>query len=311
MSWIEPRVCPGPLATSPTAVSLGPTLIGRQRLRPLRYANGQDGTAAADTISVNFVLEGLIMLHTSAGQRRCCAGDVLILNNVQNWSFTAETPVSQIALVAPRGFLAPVLPGCPATGVVEASPAWRAVLDFAQAVLALGANALSSAAADMAAFALRDLLVAASTPTATPVTAIRNRRDATLLERLADFVDAHLDAELTVPDLCLTLGCSRSTLYRAATPAGGIAELIARRRLAAIHRLLRDPAETGPITAIAERHGFAEPGQFNRRFKQVFGMTAGRVRAQARSSMQGEYVFGHFDALAAGERSTCPPVLFP
>ena len=253
----------------------------------------------ADTISFNFVLEGRIALHTQGAPQCCEAGDVLILNNLGSWSFTAKTVVSQIALIAPRAFLAPVLPGSPASCAIEELPAWRAVRDFLEAVLALGPNALSPAAADMAAFALRDLLVAAFTPTATPVTAIRNRRDASLLERLTHLVDMQLDAELTVPALCATLNCSRSTLYRAAAPAGGIAELIARRRLAAVHRLLRDPAENDPITALAERHGFPDSGQFHRRFKQAFGMTAGQVRAQALNfSAVGEHRPGQIDAFA-------------
>lgn len=173
-------------------------------------------------------------------------------------------------------FLLAALPDGVAFGAFPDSIGFGAVRHLLAGVLALDRDSLNKRQADLAAGALRHLLAAAFVPIS--LGSGSAKREASLLDRAIAHVDTRLEAQLDVASVCDALGCSRSALYRATVPVGGIAELIVRRRLAAVHRCLRDPGETRAIRQIAQAHGFTQPSLFSRRFKRTFGTTAGRVR---------------------------------
>ena len=103
-----------------------------------------------------------------------------------------------------------------------------------------------------------------------------------LRARARRFIGENLDAQLGVGHLCDALGVSRARLYRAFGDGGGIAHYIQERRLARVHRLLRDPAETRSIGQLALSHGFADPAHFSRLFRKRFGLSAQELRRASR-----------------------------
>jgi AraC-like DNA-binding protein len=111
-----------------------------------------------------------------------------------------------------------------------------------------------------------------------PDAAAGARRDETLLERVCAYVDRNLDSAISVAALCDALNISRSRLYRAAEPEGGVATLVTARRLEAAHRRLSTPGERASLRDIARAHGFADAAAFGRAYKRRFGTTPGSRR---------------------------------
>jgi len=81
--------------------------------------------------------------------------------------------------------------------------------------------------------------------------------------------------------LCRLVGMSRSSLYRLFEGVGGIARYIQSQRLLEARAVLSDPANTQPISEIAEDLCFADASSFSRTFKREFGHTPGEVRSAA------------------------------
>jgi len=79
------------------------------------------------------------------------------------------------------------------------------------------------------------------------------------------------------------LGMSRSQLYRAFEPAGGVASTIQQERLKAAGRLLRQPDEARSIVDIGEAVGLFDPSSFTRLFRRNFGVTPTEWRRAPRS----------------------------
>lgn len=109
-------------------------------------------------------------------------------------------------------------------------------------------------------------------------TSVAERRGASLVERMADHIDRHLADPLDASTLCDALGCSRSVLYRAAGPVGGVAVFVTQRRLSALYARLNDPAERRTVSALARDCGFNDAAGFSRIFRRHFGRTATEVR---------------------------------
>ncbi|MEO3473368.1 AraC family transcriptional regulator [Roseomonas sp. CAU 1739] len=78
---------------------------------------------------------------------------------------------------------------------------------------------------------------------------------------------------LTPQSVGRALGVSRSQLYRAFEPVGGVASAIQEERLKAVGRLLLQPDEARSIVKIGEAVGFFDPSSFSRQFRRSFGVT--------------------------------------
>jgi AraC-like DNA-binding protein len=91
-------------------------------------------------------------------------------------------------------------------------------------------------------------------------------------------VDRHISEhlaqrELTPAAVARAVGVSRTTLYRAFEPAGGINAHIVGRRLDASFAALQLRRGRSPsISEIADRHGFVSHAHFTRAFKARFGI---------------------------------------
>ena len=93
-----------------------------------------------------------------------------------------------------------------------------------------------------------------------------------------------VDARLLDPDLCAetlrtALGLSRSSLYRAFRPVGGVQAYIRQRRLENARDVLAERAGPRPtVSEVAHSHGFASDSHFSRAFRKMFGYPPGSSR---------------------------------
>ncbi len=71
--------------------------------------------------------------------------------------------------------------------------------------------------------------------------------------------------------IAAALGISRSSLYRAFEPHGGVAAYIQRERLDEAYRRLSIPGQRGTISALAWELGYPDPSTFTRAFRRRFG----------------------------------------
>jgi AraC-like DNA-binding protein len=89
---------------------------------------------------------------------------------------------------------------------------------------------------------------------------------------------------LSPEKLCRMVGMSRSHLYRLFEAEGGVARYITAQRMRAAYAALSDPANNGPIHAVAEAVGYVDAAGFSRSFRREFGCTPREVRAAAQLS---------------------------
>ncbi len=87
----------------------------------------------------------------------------------------------------------------------------------------------------------------------------------------------HKDPAFGVDEIARELHMSRRQLYRAFPDVGGIAGMIAQRRLQTAERLMRDQPGL-QLSEVAARSGFSTPGVMRGHFRRVFGTTPGRHR---------------------------------
>ncbi len=88
------------------------------------------------------------------------------------------------------------------------------------------------------------------------------------------YIQDHLsDLDLGVDQLRAGFHCSRSSVYRAFEPHGGVAHYIREQRLLrCFHELSRPTKMPRRVGDVATRWGFENPSHFNRMFKSKFGL---------------------------------------
>jgi AraC-like DNA-binding protein len=92
--------------------------------------------------------------------------------------------------------------------------------------------------------------------------------------RVKDYINRVLDdPDLSSERLCRIFGLSRATLYRMFEKEGGVQRHIDARRLDRCFAELHNaPATCGRVGEVSRRWGFHEAANFNRRFKNRFGV---------------------------------------
>ena len=105
-----------------------------------------------------------------------------------------------------------------------------------------------------------------------------HRIDSVRLRRVLDYVDQHIEQEITIADLAGVAHLSVFHFARMFTAAVGLApyRYVSRRRLERAMALLA----TGrlPLSEIAHRSCFSSQASFNRAFRRATGMTPGEYR---------------------------------
>ncbi len=109
---------------------------------------------------------------------------------------------------------------------------------------------------------------------------------ATRLRQVRAYIDAHISSpQLSAQSICAALGISRTTLYNACEPMGGVTAFIQKRRLRRIHALLADPNERRLISEIAYLFGFVSNAHFSRAFRNTFGYSPREAREIGREAL--------------------------
>ena len=99
-----------------------------------------------------------------------------------------------------------------------------------------------------------------------------------VLRRVCEYIEVHLESNVSLEVLAGIAGLSISYFARAFKQSEGVAphEYLMRRR---VHRALELLAGTDlPLSAIAHALGFSDQSHFARRFRQHFGVTPNRYR---------------------------------
>lgn len=252
------------------SVVLAGTDVAAGRASPLRAA-GQSGAA----VTFHTVPAGLVSFGDDEPVATR-AGDVVLLGGAARCRFAGDADAACASLTAPLRLLASALPVAIEARVLPGAAAWDLLAGCVRDLLG-DAVPLDAAQAGLIGDALLDLVRAAlaGSDLAAPPPS-RNQRS--LLDTVIAAIDRALGEEIDAAWLCRALGCSRSALYRAAAPAGGVSALVVERRLLAVHRLLGDADEQRSVAQLAIACGFADANQLNRRFKRRFGATAGAWR---------------------------------
>jgi AraC-like DNA-binding protein len=98
------------------------------------------------------------------------------------------------------------------------------------------------------------------------------------------FIDAHLGRrDLDVHAVASGSGMSRSSLYRAFGPVGGVGREIVRRRVARLRSAILRSRGDVRISTLVWTLGFATPSHGSRAFKDAYGLAPGQLRAEIRA----------------------------
>jgi AraC-like DNA-binding protein len=112
-----------------------------------------------------------------------------------------------------------------------------------------------------------------------PQAAAMSERDDRVRHRAGRYIDQNLGRpDLTSHRICRDIGVSRSVLYRAFEPLGGVADYVRARRLEAAHVLLETPTVDRGIADIAGDFGFVNDAHFSKVFKRRYGYSPRHAR---------------------------------
>ncbi len=204
-------------------------------------------------------------------------GDILVLP-MGGLHSISPGPLACIALLAPQQFLGAAITSRSTAMILPRSGSVDALRHHVERLHSIKVGALDAAQASAASRSIRELWAAAMV-TAAPIKHRSAQRQDALLQRIVEYIDATLTADVSIASLCNALACSRSALYRAAMPRGGLIKIIMHQRLIAVHGALRRHDDQRPIAEIARDHGFLNASQFSRSFRRAFGVSAGQVRS--------------------------------
>ncbi|KIU43228.1 MULTISPECIES: helix-turn-helix domain-containing protein [Bradyrhizobium] len=238
--------------------------------------------SANDQILVVCYTSGHFVLKTTGTRKRVNKGELAFIDLSQETVIEAPA-VENISLAVSRHKLEALCPLLEiAHGLVLAPGALtRVLLGLMEGSMAIGpamkqveARPIADAIIQMVAACLETLSrdhVSANAGGGASLVAMK----ATIERRLAE-------PSLGPKTLLDEFGVTRSTLYRAFEPLGGVSAYIMERRLRYAFRRMTDPLMPRPrISQLAFEFGFSHPSAFTRAFKTYFGLSPKNVRALA------------------------------
>ena len=270
-----------------------------------RGFSGRLRTIQADRLLVSVIDSSPIALHRSARQVGHDGHDHFVIH-LSRHPIRAEA--ADLAVLVPAGAISVNdLSRCmrreaaPETGSIAARVPRdllrEAIGDcdgFHGRILAAGAGVLLSAhlrqlveqAATIPADAAPDvaratayLLAACLRPTGSTLGEARPAIEAAKLARARSYIDAHLGRPELTPDLVgRAVGLSRSALYRAFEPVGGVSAYIWSRRLRAVCSALLDQDDRRAVAQIGYAFGFTSSSHLSRAFRREFGVSPRDIR---------------------------------
>ncbi|MCK2056337.1 helix-turn-helix domain-containing protein [Methylobacterium sp. 37f] len=275
---------------------LGKMMLGVFRGPPLifRRSAALVATSGLDHILIQLYLEGGFVGATRTRSIRVAAGDICVFD-LSDTLETRSSCFANVSLLFPRDEFRPFLQdfgrlhgvvlaaGDPLTDLLGeyllSLTRRAALLSVRQAMLAAGATVALAGAVLAGQPADHDRRVVCGQPSD--------------LRRIGHYVDAHIaDPDLNAAQIASHLGISRSALYRACESAGGVANLIRRRRLTGAALQLADPIKRERISEVACQWGFASAAAFARAFREAFGISPRNARERGNA-----LVAAHTDGL--------------
>jgi AraC-like DNA-binding protein len=257
---------------------LGALLISESVLPPLRFVRTASMIKAnrRNHWTLSLAVEGTMRGDADGVPFHIGPGGLLLLD-MSRPAEIITTRGRSMVLVLPHNLLGTSKPS-DAHGVLPDNAESRLLSSYLES-LSAAMPGLAPISELPASRALCELL-AACLPSAEHFSASRRRGDV-LRERLLAYVEANLDGNPGVADLCDALAVSRSALYRAVGGQGGVKALVRTARLEAAHRALTDRADRRAIQEIARSVGFGDAAPFSRHFHAAFGYTAVELRRRA------------------------------
>jgi AraC-like DNA-binding protein len=230
--------------------------------------------------------------------------DMVMLDLAQPADFRT-TASDGVSLLIPRTALSPLLPD---TGQLHGLVLRRdtAMGEFLSALLVSLAAAAPRLAMDEALRLTRPIigLVAACVgSTAARQAPASSAQHVSLGRRVRLYIEQNLHREDLAPVVLVKeLGVSRSQLYRAFEPLGGVCHYLRQRRLRRCLLALCDVGNSGRhIVDLACEHGFADEAHFSRLFRKAFGLSP---RAARTAMQRGDP--SAFSSLMAKPDNRCP-----
>lgn len=263
-----------------TAWRVGDLVLSRIATARTRYARslGEIATRPADHFYLNLHLQGLVSVDCGSGCETAGDGSLLVLDMRRPSVMDAEV-ADEISLAIPRRQLVDRLRGADPHGLIASGrmvPLFarvaEGVLDSLPDLDAAHAPHIEAMLTDVAAATLTDALRERD---------MAGSANPLLAERAIDWIERHLAEPFQVDRLCVALGVSRASLYRALKGSGGAKQLLMRARMRRLRARLEDAAETRSIATLALDCGFADGAHLSRSFKSAYGMTPGAFRQLA------------------------------
>jgi AraC family transcriptional activator of tynA and feaB len=233
----------------------------------------------------NLLVEGTIFVEQFGVKAKVSAGDIYLLDTSAPFAVEFATPFNILCVTLNETLLRPRLGsgGQAATPLVRGDKGTgRLTAQYIQNILAADPDAALEIE-DLAASHLSSLLgraISGADDRNADETAKRASRNRASLDRIRDFIDAHLaDAELNPQSTSDALNMSRSHLYAVMAEAGEtFSTYVRNRRLDECRRSISDmPDKT--IAEIAYAWGFQDQSSFSRMFKTRFGISPREGRA--------------------------------
>lgn len=265
-------------SASVTAYRLGGLLVFDRRLRSVAHVRSPQRVArnAFDHFTLQLATEGSFRIATDAGERDVTPG-ALALVDMTRAMRTEAAAVNLLTLSVPREHLDDVAGEARRLhGAVL--PAQRASLlgDFILSVLRSGDTLTPADGIRIERVTAELIGVALSGQALDNRNLSQTAGDFLCRTRAKRFIDANLAC--SPEDVAVATGHSRSVLYRAFQPLGGVASFIQSRRLARLRHLLTTPEEMRHISDLAFASGFSNPSHAARAFRATFDLSPSDYR---------------------------------
>jgi AraC-like DNA-binding protein len=275
----DPGVAPESFQALVDAWFLGEMVVSTNQLPALRFHRTRAKAEAdgSDQLSVIMLRRGtwtgeLDGCPMSAGPGQIVMFDLTRPTDV----FSREN--SNITLRIARGPIVAATPGIDLHGFMFEGPIGRVLADHMMLLVRrlpelpqIEAAAVVNATVGLIASCIASSKVAQED---LPLREIQTRH------RVFRYVDENIGKpDLTAAKIGKQLGMSRSVLYRAFEPLGGIAQYVRARRLEAAHVQLENTNVASRISDIARTFGFSSDTQFSRAFRTRYGYNPRRARS--------------------------------
>jgi AraC-like DNA-binding protein len=264
-----------------SARRLDDVLMFDRRLRGVRHIRGAKRAArnGFDHFTAQIAAGGDMLVATGDGERRLARGEIALID-MRRPMATETRDARIVTLSIPRRRMEDAAHDVDRLhGAVLPRERAALLVDFVGSVLRRSA-APSRADGPRIARVMVELLAVGLQGQARDGASREAAADALCRERARRFIDENPAAD---PDaVAQALGRSRSALYRAFQPVGGVAAYIRGRRIARLRSLLADPTETRRIGELAYLCGFAGDSQCARAFRDEHGVSPAEFRAACR-----------------------------